>query len=251
MNPDLMTDYFLRMLPGLVMAVAYLMVIPRKAVILRLLGYIFIFLLIRDAMTPIGLWSFGTEGFFWLRFISDPSILYPLAFANFSVIGIVLLMNKLDPKLKSYLVYFKGSKFKGSIVGILGALVATAPLMIVYQFTDISQRGGDVPAALIPIILIGAVVFNFYEETLFRGYFQGYLETEIAMKPIKAALSSGIAFGFGHIFLATTVTNIGAPLLIYATYEGIIAGLVRMEYGLIPATLAHGLAIFILSSGII
>lgn len=78
---------------------------------------------------------------------------------------------------------------------------------------------------------------------------EGYVEKYVT--PIKAAILSGVLFGFGHSFLAITVTNIGLPILLFATYEGIVAGFVRMKYGLIGATLTHGLAIFLLASGVI
>lgn len=77
---------------------------------------------------------------------------------------------------------------------------------------------------------------------------QGYLEKK--MSAIKAAFVSGLIFGFGHCFLATTVTSIGAPLLIFTSYEGVIAGLVRARYGLVGAAVAHGVAVFVLASGL-
>src|SRR5437667_286475 len=43
----------------------------RKAPLLIVL-YLALFILLRDAMTPLGLWSFGTRGFFWIRLHSDP-----------------------------------------------------------------------------------------------------------------------------------------------------------------------------------
>lgn len=71
------------------------------------------------------------------------------------------------------------------------------------------------------------------------------------MKPLHAALASGVTFGLGHIFLALTVTGIGYPLLVFALYEGIIAAMIRMKFGVIPAAITHGMAIFFLASGLI
>ena len=39
--------------------------------------------------------------------------------------------------------------------------------------------------------------------------------------------------------------------LLFALYEGIIAGLIRMRWGLLPAELSHGGTIFLLSGGLI
>jgi hypothetical protein len=49
----------------------------------------------------------------------------------------------------------------------------------------------------------------------------------------------------------TLVTGAGYPLLLFTLWEGIIAGLVGARGGALPATLTHGLAIFLLSSGLI
>ena len=124
-----------------------------------------------------------------------------------------------------------------------------APLAAVYQYTDIGARGGPVPSQNIPAILIFALLGNLFEEALFRGYVYGQLAQW--MTPIKAGISSGVVFAFCHIYLATTVTGIGYPILVFTLWEGIVAGVVGAKGGVIPATLTHGGAIFLLSSGLI
>ena len=125
------------------------------------------------------------------------------------------------------------------------------PLFITYRFVPIELRGGEVATGLIIPILLVTLLGNFLEEVLFRGYLQGYLEQKAGFSPLRAAVASGVGFAFGHIFLAVTVTNAGLNLLLFALYEGVIAGLVRMKYGVIPATLTHGFAIFLLTSGLL
>jgi membrane protease YdiL (CAAX protease family) len=90
---------------------------------------------------------------------------------------------------------------------------------------------------------------NFVEEGLFRGYLLGYLKEY--QSPLAAGISSGVIFAFCHIFLAITVTDTGYPLLVFALWEGCIAGIVGSRYGVIPATISHGGAIFLLSSGLL
>jgi hypothetical protein len=68
--------------------------------------------------------------------------------------------------------------------------------------------------------------------------------------PLRAALLSGVLFAFAHAFLAFTVTDVGLALLVFCLWEGTICGLVRMKWGLVAATLAHGGAIFLLSAGL-
>ena len=65
----------------------------------------------------------------------------------------------------------------------------------------------------------------------------------------RAALVSGLLFGLCHAFLATTVTQVGAPVLVFTVIEGVVAGLVYCRAGLLGAALAHGLAIFALAAG--
>jgi hypothetical protein len=140
----------------------------------------------------------------------------------------------------------------GSLVaGLIGAVLTAAPLLLFYTTVPIELRGGAVAPVLLPGIAAVALIGNFYEELLFRGFLQDYLQIEIGISRLSAAITSGVAFAAGHAFLAVTVTSIGAPLLLFALYEGIIAGLVRMRFGLLPAVLSHGGAIFLLTGGLI
>ena len=59
-------------------------------------------------------------------------------------------------------------------------------------------------------------------------------------------------------FLLTAVPNwtgrlpvVGWPLLAFTLWEGLICAFLRMRRGVIPAAIAHGLAIFLLSCGLI
>lgn len=199
-------------------------------------------------MTPLELWSIGSEGFIWIRFISKPIVLIVLGLSSLSF---VFLMNKLSPELKAYLIWFKKDKVKGIITGVLGALAVALPFVI-YQISSvpINERGGIVPGYIVPFILFITLTGNLFEEVLFRGYFQGLLEKKYKINIYKAGLISGVLFSFGHIFLAYNITNVGLPILIFALWEGSIAGLVRARYGIVPAVFTHGLAVFILSSGL-
>lgn len=84
---------------------------------------------------------------------------------------------------------------------------------------------------------------------LFRGYLYGWLTGREGMAPVAAALVSGVFFSFGHVFLALNVTDVGVGLLVFALWEGCLAGLVRSRFGVVPAVLTHGLAVFLLASG--
>ena len=102
---------------------------------------------------------------------------------------------------------------------------------------------------LLPLLVV-TLCGNLYEELLFRGFLQGYaLERGVAAT--RAALIAGTAFATCHVFLASTVTSVGVPLILFAWYEGLVVSFLRLRHGVLPAALAHGLAVFCLASGLL
>jgi len=255
---ETLLSYGIRTTPGLAALLLMLLILPRRATGLRIVIYIGLFIVIRDAMTPTGLWTFGTEGFFWLRFIDSMPLLLTFAVAS---TAIALAMLLAEPSLRERIEWIRlraagrGSPPAGAALslgaGIAGAVATAAPLLLIYIAAPIEARGGEVALALLPAIAATALLGNFYEELLFRGFLQDHLREELGLTPLRAAIASGAAFAAGHSFLAVTVTDVGAPLLLFAFYEGIIAGLIRIRWGLIPAVLSHGGAIFLLSGGLV
>lgn len=242
---QVLTGYLLRILPGLgLIALVLILIKPNKYI--RAIIYIFTFILMRDAMTPLGLWSLGKEnGIVWLRMSKDP--LFLLIFGLCSLLMVIGLY-VFDRENSRYLIWFKSNRLKGIFYGLAGCIGVVLPFVFLYKYIDISKRGGAVNTSLILPLLIFALLGNLLEETLFRGYLLGYLQKN--QNSTIAGINSGVLFSFCHIFLALTVTDIGLPILIFTLWEGVIAGLVGAKYGIIPATITHGGAIFILSSGL-
>src|SRR5262249_20350754 len=143
----------------------------RKQPRLRIVLYLALFVLIRDAMTPEGLWFFGTEGFFWIRFHGDAVL---LVLSGLSSLGTCLSIYYLDWDNQSLVRWIRGSPAVGVLWGLGGMAVVVAPMLAVYQFTPIESRGGPVPLANVPAVLVLALLGNLFEETLFRGYVMGY-----------------------------------------------------------------------------
>lgn len=245
----IVVQYLLMLLPGLVLATVLFLFLRKAHPVFHLFLFITVFIFTRDAMTPMGLWSIGNESFLWIRFIEDPIILIVLSLSS---IGFVFLMQILSPELAERLKWFEGNKVRGLLIGVAGAFIAALPLLLVYTFgMSIENRGGSVPLQLLPYILFLTLSGNLYEEVLFRGYLYGWLTGKEKMKPVIAALVSGVFFSFGHVFLAYNVTDVGISILVFALWEGCLAGLVRSRYGVIPAVMTHGLAVFLLTSGLI
>ena len=161
--------------------------------------------------------------------------------------GVAIAMNAVEPDLRRLVVWFRGDKWLALAGGLGGAVAVFLPFIFIYAAIPIADRGGPVdPARWLPLAVM-CLMINFYEEILFRGYLQGYLEARVSL--VRAALLSGVAFALGHTFLATTVTD--TPWLIgFTLYEGLIAAFVRMRFGMVASVLAHGLGIFPLVAGV-
>src|SRR6476660_8469158 len=84
--------YLTRCAPALVLGIVLLFFTQRQPKA-RIAIYLALFIVLRDAMTPLGLWSFGTEGFFWIRLSQNTWFL--LLFGA-SCLGLSLAMYFLD-----------------------------------------------------------------------------------------------------------------------------------------------------------
>jgi membrane protease YdiL (CAAX protease family) len=244
MTLELFASFIGRIWPGLLLLGAvFVFLKPSKN--LRIVLYLLSFVLLRDAMTPQGLWSFGANyGVFWIRMATDNGF---LILFGVSALVLTLGMYWLDKENQDRWHWLRGKPVLGLSLGLVAAALVVLPLAIAYGFQDISLRGGVVDGGQTLPILIFALLGNFMEEGLFRGYVLHSLQEKHG--EIKAGLLSGLVFSFCHIFLALTVTGVGWPLLLFALWEGCIAGIIGAKYGVIPATLTHGGAIFLLSVG--
>lgn len=239
-------DYMLRITPGLVLITALFMLVPRKLLILRIMLLILGFILMRDAMTPVGYWNFGlTDWAVWLRFIDDGWLLVTLGVLSL-VTSVVLLQSK---DLRKLVQWGDVRSPQPYIVGILAGIAVALPFVLLAQTVDMADRGGVVAVAIIPAVLFMALAGNFLEELLFRGFLQSYVAKYT--DDIRAAVISGVMFAVAHIFLASTVTDLGWPLLVFVLIEGLACAFVYRRYGLISAALVHGVAIFVLASGLV
>ena len=235
--------FFARIAPGYVVGLAALIAIPRQRSELRLAVYILLFVLFRDAMTPVGFWSISHSGS--VRFTHDPVVLVDIGLFAFAS---VFVINAFEPDLAKVLVWVKGKAHWAAVAGVLGAGLIVGPIWLFRQYLV-----PEVPLPVATLAELGPLLTlclagNFLEEVLFRGYFQGIVEKTTT--PARAAIASGLFFALCHSFLAVTVTNVGAPLLAFTWFEGTVAGFVRMRFGVLAATLTHGLAVFALAAGV-
>lgn len=242
-----MLDYSLLVLPGLLLIGASIVLArPERDLLFRVMLLILGFVLIRDAMTPAGFWEFGaSSGVPWLRFTDDVLVL--VMFGGGSLVLTVGLLAAM-PGLRA-LVRWGRLDVSTVALGLGGGVLVAAPVLALSLLSPVDSRGGEVPLALLPALAFLALSGNLGEEVIFRGFLQGRLEQTMA--PLRAALLSGVLFAACHAYLATTVTTVGWPLLLFTLYEGLICAFLRMRRGVIPAALAHGSGIFLLASGIV
>lgn len=237
MNFSVLTSYIASALPGVFLGGLALALIPKKMLGLRIMLYAFMFVFIRDLMTPHGLWILSKEN--GLTFSSDVTIL--------SLLGLITLVFTFaqftyESHLKAKVVFFIGSKWKTLLFGFIGGFVVGIPAL---SFDNAIDHSYSLLAGLLFFSLCG----NFLEEMIFRGFLQGYLEDFVS--PLRAAMLSGLMFSLFHIHLSFVTTQLGYYIILFTLYEGILCSLLRMRYGLFSSILAHGIGIFIMASGLL
>lgn len=243
---DSLIDFLSRITPGLAIVVVLFFVIPRRLMALRIAALIFGFILMRDAMTPLGYWNFGVTDFaIWLRFINDGWLLATLAALSVATSIALLYVKDLHRlvqwgNLKSPFVY---------VAGVAMGILVAAPFLLLSQTAAIEARGGVVPDAILPALAFMSLAGNFLEELIFRGFLQSYIAKYTS--DIRAATVSAVMFAAAHIFLASTVTDLGWPLILFTLAEGVACAFIYRKYGLVAAAFTHATAIFMLASGLI
>lgn len=88
------------------------------------------------------------------------------------------------------------------------------------QLIPIAASGGVIPWHVLPVGVIPLIMTTFFEEFLFRGFFQSRLEKEFGMLP--AILISGLMFSLYHIGYPGFRT-FGNLLLLFAVGVGFAA----------------------------
>ncbi len=237
----MLTTYFSRVAPGTAAFVLLLIALPRASVALRMAAYIFAFILMRDAMTPVGLWSLSRDGL--VSFSSDPFTLVVLGTLSGAL---VLGSLRVEPGLARLIVWTRGNVALGVIAGFASAFLIAAPVLLRVSSLPSHMHPARVGGTAMMALLYLAMVGNLLEEVLFRGWLQGLLESETSR--LRAAAGSAIAFAAGHAFLGITVTDLGLPILAFTLYEGIVTAALRLRWGVVPAAIAHGGGIFLIAS---
>ncbi|MEO8490046.1 CPBP family intramembrane glutamic endopeptidase [Pseudomonas sp.] len=232
-----LTDYGVTLAPGLLLFGLWFALTPRSMTALRIMILLAAFVLMRDVMTPLGMWALSREA--QIAFSANAFVLAMLG--GLSVV-LIMLLSRLAPELWRLMRWTVGNPAVGILVGLAVGCLIGVPLRV-YQGIEGSAIHGY--WVWLPGMVVLAYGANALEEVLFRGFLQGYLEQQIT--PLRAALISGVAFAACHTFLALSVTQLGWPVLLFTLVEGLACALVRMRYGVLAAMLAHGTAILLIA----
>ena len=235
---SLLIDYATYLLPGLGLCALWFCLTPKTQPGLRIVILLFGFVLMRDVMTPLRLWSLSGDA--QISFISNPFVLATLGALSLAVVA---ALARIAPELWKFIIWSRGNRAVGLALGIAAGLAIGVPLRL-YQGLDIAEIAGYWPWWLSMAVL--AFGGNALEEVLFRGILQGHLEHHTSA--LRAALISAVAFAACHSFLALTVTRIGWPILLFTLVEGLACSFVRMRYGVNAAIAAHGTAILVIAT---
>ncbi|WP_247257493.1 CPBP family intramembrane glutamic endopeptidase [Pseudomonas moorei] len=235
---SLLIDYGTYLLPGLSLCALWFCLTPKTQPGLRIVILLLGFVLMRDVMTPLRLWSLS--GDVQISFISNPFVLVALGVLSLVVVA---ALARIAPELWKLIVWSQGNRAVGLTLGIAAGLAIGVPLRL-YQGIDTAGIAGYWP--WLPSMVVLAFGGNALEEVLFRGILQGHLEHHTSA--LRAALISAVAFAACHSFLALTVTRIGWPILLFTLVEGLTCSFIRMRYGVNAATAAHGTAILLIAT---
>lgn len=233
----ILVSYGLHLAPGLLLFGLWFALTPSRLVAMRILILLAAFVLMRDVMTPLGMWALSSE--VHIAFSANAWVLAMLG--GLSVV-LILLLKRAAPQLWRLIRWSMSNPGVGVAVGFAVGCLIGVPLRL-YQGIEPAVIAGY--WAWLPAMVVLAYGGNALEEVLFRGLLQGYLEQQLT--PLHAALISGVAFAACHTFLALSVTQLGWPVLVFTLIEGLACALVRMRHGVWPATLAHGTAIVLIA----
>ena len=174
------------------------------------------FVLARDAMTAHGYWQVAAGG---LRFTAPPLVLLALGAMS---LGLVASTCWLESEARRQIHWLGMRPALSVLLGVAGACVIIALAAGLKALFGLPSLPPVAPS-LLPLLLGFALAANCYEELLFRGLLQQQLRAWLPAW--RAALVSGLLFGLCHAFLATTVTQVGAPIVVFTVIEG-LSGLV-------------------------
>ena len=173
-----LVNYARYLAPGVLLFGLWFALTPRALSALRILILLMAFVLLRDALTPLGIWSLSGE--MQIAFSGNAFVL--AALGGLSLLSIVVLA-RIAPELWQWVRGTIGNPAVGLAVALAVGCLIGVPLRL-YQGIEASAIPGY--WVWLPGMVVLAYGANALEEVLFRGFLQGYLEQQVT--PLRAAL---------------------------------------------------------------
>jgi membrane protease YdiL (CAAX protease family) len=182
----------------------------------------------------------------WMRFARDGVSLFLLG--AFSL-GIVYALQRFEPELARTVVWRRKPWAQSVGLGLATGALIGAPAVAMGFFVPSWARGGSVALSFLPMVAWLSFAGNLLEELLFRGYLQPIFERDLGAA--RAVWASGLAFAAAHGVLAAHLGGSATLILVaFTLYEGTLCALLRRRDGVVASALAHGLGLFLVSSGL-
>lgn len=133
---EVLNDYAVHLAPGLLLFGAWFALTPRAQVAMRILILLAAFVLMRDVMTPLGMWAVSRD--VQIAFSGNAFVL--AALGGLSVL-LIMLLSRLAPELWRLMRWTIGNPLVGMAVGVVVGCLIGVPLRV-YQGIDASQFHG-------------------------------------------------------------------------------------------------------------
>lgn len=237
----LLFSYLISIAPAGLLAAALLALLPKARVSLRVSIYILFFMFARDAMGPHGFWRLAPGT---LVVTAGNETLLALALMCAALCLTVLFLE--TPACSQLRWWPRQQRLKAIGWGITGAIFIGVVVHLLKNVANLQPMTNFSPG-FHSAILVFALAGNLFEELMFRGILQSRLA--LTFSPLRAITLSTLLFSFCHIWLTQLTSGAGISVLVFTLIEGWVAGFVYWRSGLIAATLAHGLAIYGLATG--
>ena len=236
MRPEFV-QYVELIIPPFSLIWVFVFLLPPKAFPLRLAAQIFAFIFVRDAMISTRMWTITPD--FSLTFIDDAESLFLVSLSSIFMASMIYYTNKDSAKI----ILFRQSTRSCLRAGIMTSLLIYVPVYFLKNNMGAARETISYDYPLLCGNLALTLCGNLVEELLFRSCLASYLKKMDVME-LHSALLQASAFAIYHMYLAYMVTSCGWLLLVFTFWEGLVCALLQQRYGLVSATLAHGLAIF-------
>ncbi len=222
------------------LAWSVILLVPSTAFPFRLFFQMLIFIFARDAMIPTGLWTITRD--MQMKFTNDAPALIIIALLSLFCACLMYVVNKTYTPV----TLFRSAPIISICAGVIISLIICFPVYLLRKLQAVDQIQSDLGAGLVIANLGICLAGNITEEILYRSFLASYFKS-IGISATRSMLLQASTFSVCHIYLAFVLTKSGLPVIVFTFYEGLLCAYLEHWHGLVSSSLAHGLAIFLIT----